>query len=81
MYLIWSATLTMLSLTTAYLARHKPIVAWPLGLFTQAVWLCYAIATRQWPFLVSAASFSCVYGAHLRGELRERRPGRPGADR
>ena len=58
---LWSYVLAVIGITAMLLAGKKRVIAWPIGLISQIVWASYAIATRQWGFLISAIAFSAVY--------------------
>lgn len=71
----WSFTLTAIGVTGLVLVYRSQSLAGPLvGLGIQALWVAYAIATRQWWFLVSAFAYG---GANLYGinkRILERKP-------
>ncbi len=70
----WSWLLTAVGVTGLYLAGRRVWWAWFVGLGAQALWLAYAVATRQYGFLVSAVAYGWVYAkngmtwANERGE-------------
>ncbi|MDQ0376518.1 hypothetical protein [Amycolatopsis thermophila] len=55
-----------------WLAGRKSSSGWAIGLAAQALWIGYAIATRQWGFIASAGVYGAVYGRNL---VRWRREG------
>jgi len=57
----WSWLLTAWGVTGLVLAGRRKSVGWAVGLSAQALWVAYAIATRQWGFIVSAVAYGCVY--------------------
>lgn len=50
----WSWLLTIVGVTGLYFAGRRRALGWAIGLGAQALWLAYAISTRQWGFLASA---------------------------
>ena len=44
-----------------YLAGRRSIAGWAVGFGAQFLWVLYAVATRQWGFLVSAFAYGAVY--------------------
>lgn len=68
----WSFTLTVIGATGIYLAyrSYTKYTGPAIGIGIQIVWVAYAIATRQWWFILSAA----IYGrAHVYGIVKRRR--------
>lgn len=68
----WSFTLTVIGATGILLAYRSyttytgPIV----GILIQAVWVAYAIASRQWWFILGALVYG---GTHIYGVQKRRR--------
>lgn len=58
---MWSWALTIVGVTGLYLAGRKVWWAWFVGLGAQALWLIYAVTTRQWGFVASAFLYGAVY--------------------
>lgn len=58
---MWSWLLTAWGVSALLLAGRRRAIGWAMGLAGQALWLAYAIATRQWGFLVSAFAYGAVY--------------------
>lgn len=69
----WSWLLTAVGVTGLYLAGRKSSLGWAIGLGAQALWMTYAIATRQWGFIFSAVAYGAVYA---RNWIRWRREAR-----
>ena len=42
-------------------AGSKKSWGWIVGLSVQGLWVCYAVATEQYGFLVSAVAYGFVY--------------------
>jgi nicotinamide riboside transporter PnuC len=60
--MIWSWVLAAVGILGIYLAGRKKAVGWLVGVGAQVLWFAYAIATRQWGFLVTAVAYAAVYG-------------------
>ncbi len=58
---LWSWLLTAVGITGIYFAGRRRALGWAIGLAAQALWLAYAITTRQWGFLASAVVYGTVY--------------------
>ncbi len=67
----WSWILTAVGVTGLYLAGKKVWWAWFVGLGAQALWLAYAVSTKQYGFLVSAVAYGWVYAKNGRAWMRE----------
>ena len=64
-YPLWSWLLTAVGVTGLYFAGSKKRWGWAIGLGAQALWIAYALATRQYGFLVSAVAYGFVYGRNF----------------
>ena len=69
----WSWILTAVGVTGLYLAGRGLWWSWLIGLGAQVLWLCYAIVTRQYGFIVSAFAYGWVYARNARRWAGERR--------
>lgn len=58
---IWSAALSVLALTTNYLAGNGIRAAWMVGMASQAGWLGFIILTGNTGFLISFVGFTVIY--------------------
>jgi hypothetical protein len=59
----WSYLLAAVGVFGLWLVgRYKQWWTWLVGIGAQALWVAYAIATRQWGFIVSAGAYGWVYG-------------------
>ena len=58
---VWSYLLTAAGVTGIWLAGRKSTWGWAIGLGAQVLWVAYAVATRQWGFIVSALVYGSVY--------------------
>ncbi|MFE3052333.1 hypothetical protein [Nocardia sp. NPDC059239] len=73
----WSFALTTIGVTGLILVyRSQSLVGPCIGLAVQALWIAYAIATRQWWFLLSAFTYG---GANIYGLIKRRQSGARGA--
>lgn len=70
----WSWALTAVGVTGIWLAGRKSKAGWAVGFGAQGLWVAYAVATRQWGFIVSALAYGSVYARNWvrwRREARE----------
>lgn len=58
---LWSWILTAVGVTGLYLAGKRYWWAWYVGLGAQFLWLAYALSTKQYGFIFSAAAYGWVY--------------------
>ncbi|WP_280317272.1 hypothetical protein [Nocardia wallacei] len=66
----WSFTLTTIGVTGLVLVyRSQSLLGPSIGLAVQALWIAYAVATRQWWFLLSAFAYG---GANVYGIIQRR---------
>ena len=75
----WSVLLASFGVVGLYLAGRRSWWGWALGLVDEALWIVYAVLTRQWAFCLSALAYGWVYSRNLRAwrtdaptEVRER---------
>lgn len=73
---LWSWALAAIGIAGIFLAgrRTRPWIGWTIGLAAQLLWVAYALATRQYGFLASAAGYGTVYALNVRRALTARRP-------
>ena len=57
----WSWVLTAFGIFGIYLTTKKLWWGFVVGILAQTVWVAYAIATKQWGFIASAAAYGSVY--------------------
>lgn len=62
MHQYWSWLLAAIGITGIWLAGSRRTAGWVIGVSAQALWIAYAIATRQWGFIASALAYGFVYG-------------------
>lgn len=68
---LWSWLLAAVGILGIYLAGRKRAVGWLVGVGAQGLWLAYAVATRQWGFLVTAVAYATIYGKNWLDWRRE----------
>ncbi|MEV4461475.1 hypothetical protein [Microbispora sp. NPDC049633] len=68
----WSWLLMAVGVLGLYYAGKRRAIGWAIGLGAQALWIAYAIATRQWGFIVSALAYGAVYGRNYLSWRRDR---------
>jgi len=62
----WSYALAAVGITGLWIAASRPRIGWRFNIAAQAVWVAYAVATRQWGFLLTAVAYALVYIRLLR---------------
>jgi len=62
----WSYVLAAIGVTGLWIAATRPTIGWRFNIGAQVVWLAYAVATRQWGFIVTALAYGAVYLRLLR---------------
>jgi hypothetical protein len=71
---MWSYLLAAVGVAGIALAgRSRPAVGWAVGLSAQALWVAYAIVSRQYGFLISAGAYGTVYALNWRKAWRRQR--------
>jgi hypothetical protein len=69
---LWSYALAAIGVAGLLIAANRPKVGWWLNIAAQAVWITYAVVTRQWGFLASALAYAVAYVRLLRRAHRTR---------
>jgi nicotinamide riboside transporter PnuC len=69
----WSVLLTAVGVLGIWLAGQRNSWGWAVGLGAQVLWIAYAVATRQWGFIGSAAAYGFVYARALYRWRRDER--------
>lgn len=57
----WSWILTLVGVTGFWLAGKKVWWCWYVNIANQALWVTYAVVTRQWGFLLGAVVYLAVF--------------------
>ena len=60
--MIWSFILAAVGITGLLLAGRKSVWGWAIGVGAQVLWIAYALATRQYGFILTAVAYGIVYG-------------------
>lgn len=68
----WSFVLGGVGIVGLYIAARRPRLGWSVNIAAQALWIAYAVATRQWGFLPMSCAYAIMYVRLLR-----RTPPRP----
>ncbi len=67
----WSALLATTFLISLVLIGKNNPWGWALGILDEALWVVYAVTTRQWAFIVSAAAYAAICLRNLRAWRRD----------
>lgn len=69
---LWSASLTVIGVGGLFLVYYSPGPIGPtIGVLAQGLWIAYALATHQYPFIVSAFAYGGVGIYGLLKRLKE----------
>jgi hypothetical protein len=68
----WSWLLTGMGVIWLWLAGSGRWWAWGLGIATECCWIAYALATRQYGFVVGAIAYGAIHARNLHVEWRSR---------
>jgi hypothetical protein len=69
--IIWSVGLAAIGILGLVLAGRKSSIGWAVGLSAQALWVVYALITKQYGFILSAAAYGYVYFTNWRKWKKE----------
>ena len=58
---MWSWILAAIGVTGIYFVGKKTIWGWLVLLTNECIWVAYAIASKQYGFIVMATAYSAVY--------------------
>jgi nicotinamide riboside transporter PnuC len=58
---LWSWTLAVIGIAGIYFVGRKTIWGWFVLCFNEALWIVYAIDTKQYGFIVAALAYAAVY--------------------
>lgn len=58
---MWSWILAAIGVTGIYFVGKKTIWGWLVLLVNECIWVAYALATKQYGFIVMATAYSAVY--------------------
>lgn len=62
---LWSWVLTAFGVLGIYLAGKKNKWGWVIGIFSQFLWVAFAIATAQYGFIVASVLYGSVYAKNF----------------
>jgi nicotinamide riboside transporter PnuC len=57
----WSYVLAAIGVTGIFFVGRKTIWGWHILLVNEALWITYAIITKQYGFILSAIAYAAVY--------------------
>ncbi|MFI6819709.1 hypothetical protein ACIBJE_02005 [Micromonospora sp. NPDC050187] len=63
---MWSYLLSTAGITGLLVAARHPRAGWTINIVAQALWLAYAVISRQYGFLLAAAAYTVAYVRLLR---------------
>jgi nicotinamide riboside transporter PnuC len=58
---LWSWVLAAIGVTGIFFVGKKVVWAWLILLVNEAIWIAYAISTKQYGFIVMATAYAIVY--------------------
>lgn len=71
----WSYLLALVGITGLFLAGSKNKLGWLIGFSAQILWITYAIATKQYGFIIAACAYGYVYARnYVKWAKEERTP-------
>jgi hypothetical protein len=59
--LMWSWVLAAIGVTGIFLVGRKTIWGWLILCLNECLWIAYALATKQYGFIVAAIAYGIVY--------------------
>lgn len=69
--LIWSIVLASVGILGLYLAGSRNLWGWLVSFGAQALWIIFAIVSKQYGFILSALAYGWVYGRNYLKWRRE----------
>jgi hypothetical protein len=79
--LVWSIVLAGVGILGLYLAGSRNLWGWLVSFGAQALWIIFAIVSKQYGFILSALAYGWVYGRNYlkwRREQEEKNAARSG---
>jgi nicotinamide riboside transporter PnuC len=58
---MWSYVLAIIGVTGIFFVGRKTIWGWLILLTNECIWVAYALATKQYGFILMATAYSAVY--------------------
>jgi nicotinamide riboside transporter PnuC len=59
--MMWSWVLAAIGVVGIFFVGRKTIWGWMILLVNEAIWIVYAVTTKQYGFIVSAIAYAAVY--------------------
>jgi hypothetical protein len=60
--LVWSVVLAAVGILGLYLAGSRNVWGWLVSFGAQALWIIFALVSKQYGFILSALAYGWVYG-------------------
>jgi len=57
----WSWILAAIGITGIFFVGKKTVWGWLILLANECIWIAYALSTKQYGFIISAAAYAAVY--------------------
>lgn len=57
----WSWILAAIGITGIFFVGKKTVWGWLILLANEFIWIAYALSTKQYGFIISAAAYAAVY--------------------
>ena len=73
----WSYVLAAIGVTGIFFVGRKTIWGWLVLCINEAIWIAYAIATKQYGFIIMALAYTAVYIKSYMGWKSEAESGTP----
>lgn len=67
----WSWLLMIVGVTGLWLAGRKLWWAWLIGIFSEVLWIVYALVTKQYGFIAFAAAYMIVFSRNAIGWYKD----------
>lgn len=61
----WSWILTLFGVSAMYMAGKNNKWGWVLGIFSQVLWIAFAIVTYQYGFIIASLLYGSVYAKNF----------------
>ena len=58
---LWSWVLAAIGVTGMFFVGKKTVWGWLILLVNECIWIAYALATKQYGFIVMALAYAAVY--------------------
>jgi nicotinamide riboside transporter PnuC len=71
---IWSVALTVIGITGHYLSGAKSHWGWFIGMCAQALWVVFAVQTKQYGFILAACLYFSIYWKNWQAWRKDAKP-------